>query len=126
MYICPYLNQFLFRVTNPTYLITINKRERKLILYRDNKPYKTYRVAIGKGKTPTPTGTFKIINKQVNPGGPYGARWLGLNVEGVGIHGTNNPLSIGGPVSHGCIRMFNRDVIELFKLVPVGTTVKIF
>jgi lipoprotein-anchoring transpeptidase ErfK/SrfK len=50
---------------------------------------------------------------------------MGLNSPGVGIHGTNNPSSIGGPVSHGCIRMFNKDVIELSKLVPVGTQVTI-
>ena len=82
-------------------------------------------MAVGKGSTPTPKGTFRIINKQLNPGGPYGARWMGLNSPGVGIHGTNNPSSIGGPVSHGCIRMFNRDVIELSRLVPIGTRVTI-
>ncbi|MGE5662223.1 MAG: L,D-transpeptidase [Ignavibacteriales bacterium] len=79
----------------------------------------------GSPTTPTPKGTFRIINKQVNPGGPYGARWMGLSYKGVGIHGTNRPGSIGGPVSHGCIRMYNRDVIQLFNTVPVGTLVRI-
>lgn len=77
--------------------------------------------------TETPKGSYKIINKAVNPGGVYGAKWLGLNIPGggYGIHGTNNPSSIGKNVSRGCIRMYNRDVIALFNLVPVGTPVKI-
>ena len=123
MFICP----FLYRngYYRATYSILINRGARTLTLYKDNKVYKVYPVAVGKGSTPTPRGTFRIINKQVNPGGPYGARWLGLSARGIGIHGTNMPGSIGGPVSHGCIRMYNRDVIELSSLVPVGTVVKI-
>ncbi|KQB76707.1 hypothetical protein AK964_21985, partial [Clostridium butyricum] len=83
--------------------------------------------AVGKPSTPTPKGTFKIINRAVNPGGPFGARWLGLNIPygDYGIHGTNNPSSIGKSVSNGCIRMFNNQVIELSNLVPIGTTVTI-
>lgn len=123
MFICP----FLYRngYYRATYSILINRSGRTLTLYKDNKFYKSYPVAVGKGSTPTPQGTFRIINKQVNPGGPYGARWLGLSARGIGIHGTNMPGSIGGPVSHGCIRMYNKDVIELSSLVPVGTVVKI-
>lgn len=123
MFICP----FLYRngYYRATYSILINRSARTLTLYKDNKVYKVYPVAVGKGSTPTPQGTFRIINKQANPGGPYGARWLGLSARGIGIHGTNMPGSIGGPVSHGCIRMYNKDVIELSNLVPVGTVVKI-
>ena len=57
----------------------------------------------------------------------FGTRWLGLNVPwGIfGIHGTNKPYSIGSYASHGCIRMFNRDVEKLYPLIPVGTTVRI-
>jgi lipoprotein-anchoring transpeptidase ErfK/SrfK len=51
-------------------------------------------MSVGKGSVPTPKGTFRIINKRLNPGGLYGARWMGLNSPGVGIHGTNNPLTI--------------------------------
>jgi Uncharacterized protein conserved in bacteria len=96
-------------------------------LFRDNEFFKTYTVAVGKPSTPTPKGTFKIINKAVNPGGPFGARWMGLNAPNgdYGIHGTNNPSSIGKDVSNGCVRMYNKDVIELFKLVSIGTVVKI-
>ena len=54
-------------------------------------------------------------------------RWLGLSIPSgnYGIHGTNNPSSIGKAVSNGCIRMYNRDVTELSKTVPLGTPVKI-
>lgn len=63
----------------------------------------------------------------MNPGGPFGTRWLGLSAPygDYGIHGTNNPSSIGKSVSNGCIRMFNNDVIELSNLVPIGTSVTI-
>lgn len=109
------------------YSITINTQAHTLTLFRDNKVYKTYRVAVGKPSTPTPKGTFKIVNRAINPGGPFGARWLGLNAPNgdYGIHGTNNPSSIGKNVSNGCIRMYNNQVIELSNLVQIGTIVKI-
>lgn len=113
------------RYVRASYSITINKENHTLTLYQDGKVYKVYPVAVGKPSSPTPTGTFRVINKAVNPGGPYGARWMGLSSPGIGIHGTNNPFSIGNSVSHGCIRMQNKDVIELFQLIPIGTTVKI-
>jgi lipoprotein-anchoring transpeptidase ErfK/SrfK len=83
--------------------------------------------SVGKPSTPTPKGTFKIVERAINPGGPFGARWLGLSAPGgdYGIHGTNNPSSIGKAVSNGCVRMYNKDVIELAKIVPIGTVVKI-
>ncbi|MCW6061742.1 L,D-transpeptidase [Clostridium sporogenes] len=109
------------------YRIVINTKAHTLTLFRNNNVYKTYKVAVGKPSTPTPKGTFKIINRAVNPGGPFGARWLGLNIPygDYGIHGTNNPSSIGKSVSNGCIRMFNNQVIELSNLVPISTTVTI-
>ncbi|ENJ9655493.1 L,D-transpeptidase [Clostridium botulinum] len=109
------------------YRIVINTKAHTLTLFRDNNVYKTYKVAVGKPSTPTPKGTSKIINRAINPGGPFGARWLGLNIPygDYGIHGTNNPSSIGKSVSNGCIRMFNNQVIELSNLVPIGTTVTI-
>ncbi|AVQ44785.1 L,D-transpeptidase [Clostridium botulinum] len=109
------------------YRIVINTKAHTLTLFRDNNVYRTYKVAVGKPSTPTPKGTFKIINRAINPGGPFGARWLGLNIPygDYGIHGTNNPSSIGKSVSNGCIRMFNNQVIELSNLVPIGTTVTI-
>lgn len=124
MYYYPDSYPAIYRVV---YSITINTQAHSLTLYRDNKVFKTYRVAVGKPSTPTPKGTFKIVNRAINPGGPFGSRWLGLNAPNgdYGIHGTNNPSSIGKSVSNGCIRMYNNQVIELSNLVPIGTTVKI-
>jgi lipoprotein-anchoring transpeptidase ErfK/SrfK len=111
---------------NP-YSITINTANHILTLYQNNKLIKQYPVAVGKASTPTPKGSYKIINKELHPGGAFGVRWLGLNIPkgGYGIHGTNNPGSIGKSISHGCIRMYNNDVIELSNLVPIGTPVTI-
>ncbi|KKB42026.1 Protein erfK/srfK precursor [Bacillus thermotolerans] len=73
----------------------------------------------------TPVGDFVIINKAPNPGGPYGTMWMSLSKQHYGIHGTNDPSSIGKFVSRGCIRMHNRDVEELARTVPIGTAVHI-
>ncbi len=117
----------MIAVNAPTYSITINITSHTLTLYKNGKVFKVYPVAVGKPSTPTPKGTFKIINRQLHPGGAFGIRWLGLNIPGggYGIHGTNNPSSIGKSISNGCIRMYNNDVLELSNLVSIGTTVKI-
>lgn len=106
--------------------IIVSIAAKTLSLYRDGRLVKSYPVATGKPTTPTPRGTFTIINKQVNPGGPFGTRWMGLSQPHYGIHGTNNPASIGTAASNGCIRMYNEDVNELFNLVSVGTPVTIY
>lgn len=107
------------------YAITVNLSARRLTLFRDGSPIRSYPVGIGKMLTPTPTGRFYIVSKKTNPGGPFGAMWMGLSIPHYGIHGTNNPASIGKIVSHGCIRMYNQDVLALARLVPVGTVVTI-
>lgn len=106
--------------------IIVNLHRRKLYFDSDQKK-KEYPVAIGKPSTPTPPGNWFITQKVVNPGGPFGARWMRLSIPwgGYGIHGTNNPKSIGKAVSHGCIRMYNKDVIEIYPLTPIGTPVTI-
>jgi lipoprotein-anchoring transpeptidase ErfK/SrfK len=57
------------------------------------------------------------------PNNPMGAAVLGLNRGNYAIHGTNDPSSIGGFVSHGCIRMHNADILDLYSRVPVGSEV---
>lgn len=114
----------LFRVQT-SYEILINTSKFLLSLFKDGKLIKNYPIAIGKPSTPTPKGTFTIINKAHNPGGPFGAKWLGLSIKGYGIHGTNDPSSIGKAVSNGCIRTYNDNIIELYNTVPIGTTVRI-
>lgn len=109
------------------YNITVDLEKKELTLKEGEQIIKVYPVAVGKPSTPTPTGNWRIIQKTQNPGGPFGARWMRINVPwgGYGIHGTNQPESIGQAVSHGCVRMNNEDVIELYDIVPLGTEVKI-
>jgi lipoprotein-anchoring transpeptidase ErfK/SrfK len=103
--------------------IDVSTSQHQLKLFDGNRLIKAYPIAVGKILTPTPSGTYTIINKQRNPGGPFGVLWMGLSKPHYGIHGTNNPASIGKNVSHGCIRMFNHDVLELSSRVPIGTRV---
>ncbi|KIL37259.1 hypothetical protein SD71_00650 [Cohnella kolymensis] len=109
----------------PKYGIIVDLSERKLHLLDGANVVNTYPVAIGKMLTRTPTGHYTIMNKQPNPGGPFGAYWMGLSKPHYGIHGTNNPSSIGRAVSHGCIRMYNEDVVQLANTVPIHTPVTI-
>jgi hypothetical protein len=108
-------------------LIVVDIHKLKLFLYHNGHPIRTYPVAIGDLETPSPIGEWKIIHKGGNWGNGFGERWIGLNVPwGIyGIHGTNKPWSIGTRTSHGCIRMFNQHVLELYGLVKLGTPVKI-
>lgn len=114
-----------FYYKKPTYTILVNTDENSLTLLNDDEYYKSYPIAVGKNSTPTPKGIFNIIRKVKNPGGPFGSRWMELSIRHYGIHGTNDPSSIGKDVSHGCIRMLNENVNELYDLVPLGTEVEI-
>jgi L,D-transpeptidase ErfK/SrfK len=105
------------------YSIQISVIKRRLTLYNNGRLVKIFPIAVGKMVTITPTGDFVIVNRQYNPGGPFGVLWLSLSKQGYGIHGTNDPSSIGKAVSHGCIRMYNRDVLQLADMVPNGTRV---
>ncbi len=112
-------------LTLPRANILIKTYSRQLTLFNGNAPARQYPVGIGKSSTPTPLGDYAIALKLMNPGGVLGTRWLGLNYDSYGIHGTNQPWLIGNMVSHGCIRMHNSSVEELFTLVRVGTPVYI-
>jgi len=98
---------------------------------------KEYPVCIGKQSTPTPQGEYRVVYKTVNPywinkdvvvppgpQNPLGARWMGIT-KNIGIHGNNKPESIGSCASAGCIRMYNRDVEEIYTLVSVNTPVAV-
>jgi hypothetical protein len=108
-------------------MVIIDVKRLKLTLYKNGQPIRTYPVAIGDSETPSPIGEWKVIHKGGNWGSGFGERWIGLNVPwGIyGIHGTNKPWSIGTRASHGCIRMFNRHVLELYDLVKLGAPVRI-
>ena len=128
-------------------VITIDRANFKLRLFKRLKFSKSYGVAVGAAGYDTPGGMYSISNKAVNPawsapdkpwaglyrgkvvpGGssenPLKARWLG-SADGVGIRGTGDPGSIGSRASHGCIRMRVPEVIQLYDRVPVGTPVLI-
>ena len=118
--------------------LVISIPDRKIALVEDGRVVKVFPVAVGKANTPSPRGTFHIASrvqhptwyqprKVVGPGpaNPLGTRWMGLGYKGYGIHGTNMPLSIGKAASHGCIRMRNRDVEDLFNRVEVGDEVEL-
>jgi hypothetical protein len=108
-------------------LVDIDKKYLYVLDIKRNKVIKRYIVATGKSSTPTPTGTYKIIEK-ARWGGGFGSRWMRINVPWgqYGIHGTNRPNSIGYNASHGCVRMRNKDVEELYNMVKYGTTVTLF
>ena len=99
----------------------------RILTFVLNNSITVYPVAIGKPSTPTPPGNWKVVFKSVDPGGPFGVRWMRLSVPwgSFGIHGTNNPNSIGKAVSHGCIRLYNEDVIVVYSQTPIGTPVNI-
>lgn len=118
--------------------IVVSLADCKLALVENGKVVKIYRVAVGKPSTPSLTGEYTIANRVENPtyyhqgkvvppgpGNPVGDRWMGLNVHGYGIHGTNAPGSIGKAASHGCIRMGKADIEDLFSRVRVGDTVEL-
>lgn len=107
--------------------LVVDTVRRQLYHYLGDNLVTTYPVAVGKPSTPTPTGEYQVVYKMVNPGGVLGTRWMGLNIPNgnYGIHGTNNPDSIGRAVSNGCIRMHNDHVEELFPRVNLGTPVRI-
>lgn len=109
---------------NP-FSIQVSISGRTLTLYKNGAVVKTYPIAVGRMLNATPTGDFVIINKAPNPGGPYGTMWMSLSRKHYGIHGTNDPSSIGQAVSRGCIRMYNADVEELASTIPIGTPVSI-
>ncbi|MBA2873372.1 L,D-transpeptidase [Thermaerobacillus caldiproteolyticus] len=122
--------------------IIINKGINKLAFIQNGKIEAVYPVATGVTSTLTPEGLFTVKVKAKNPyyrkksipGGatnnPLGTRWIGLDAyrtdgRTYGIHGTNNPQSIGKYVTQGCVRMYNRDVETLFEKVPINTKVLI-
>jgi L,D-transpeptidase catalytic domain len=116
----------------------ISLADRKLAVIEDGNVIARFSVAVGAATNPSPTGKFQIVNRVSNPtyyhpgtvipGGkdnPVGTRWIGLNQKGYGIHGTNAPKSVGHAASHGCIRLRNRDVEQLFTMLRVGDAVEI-
>jgi lipoprotein-anchoring transpeptidase ErfK/SrfK len=125
-------------------IVVIRRDVNRLTLYDGARLVRTFKVATGQAAYPTPLGQFQIVVKWTNPtwypptydswakglkpvppgpNNPLGTRWMGLSSPGVGIHGTDDPASIGYSVSHGCIRMQVPDAEWLFDHVTIGTKV---
>lgn len=122
----------------PARRIVVSIPDRKLALLEDGHIVKLYSVAVGAPESPSPSGEFEIVQRLKNPtyfrpgvvigpgsSNPLGTRWMGLNVKGFGIHGTNRPGSVGKNASHGCVRLRNRDMEDLFARVRVGDRVSL-
>ena len=127
-------------------MIIVDRGAFTLHLYKELKPEKDYRVAVGMAGLETPQGLYSIQDKQTNPywhvpdsdwagdlagrvippgpQNPIKARWMGI-YNGAGIHGTDAIGSLGTAASHGCIRMAIPDVEDLYDRVDVGTPVYI-
>lgn len=127
-------------------VVTVDRNHFRLRLFKFLHEVVSYPIAVGMAGLETPTGIYHVQEREVDPswhvpndawagslagqtippgpGDPLVARWLGLG-GGVGIHGTNEPFSIGSRASHGCIRMLVPDVIKLYPRVPLGTAVYI-
>ncbi|MBE9030905.1 L,D-transpeptidase [filamentous cyanobacterium LEGE 11480] len=123
--------------------LVLKRSKRRVYVYKDDKVVSSYPVAVGKRGWETPLGQFKVLNMEKNPtfksfksgviippgpDNPLGVRWIGIWTDGktqLGFHGTDQPHLIGRAVSHGCIRMHNRDVVRLYAQVKPGTAVKV-
>lgn len=122
--------------------LIVNKRTNELAFINENRVQTVVSVGTGKTQELTPEGLFTITVKAKKPyyrrtdipGGdpknPLGARWIGFDAEGTdgrtyGIHGTNQPNSIGKYVSQGCIRSQNEVITSLYPLIPLGTKILI-
>ena len=125
-------------------VVLVRSGENKLYLYKSGVVTATFGVATGQPAFPTPTGTWRVLYKMVNPtwnnphstwstkmpekigpgpDNPLGTHAMALNAPGILIHETSDAGSIGYNASHGCIRMHPADEQALFPLVPSGTTV---
>ncbi|MDP3042407.1 MAG: L,D-transpeptidase family protein [Candidatus Omnitrophota bacterium] len=126
------------KIWNAPFNILVDKSQNILLLKNGEEIFKSYIVSTGKDNC-TPVGTFKIINKLVNPTwfkagavvppestqNVLGTRWMGFDLAGYGIHGTIEPKDLGKQVTQGCVRLSNADVEEVYSIVPVGTEVTI-
>jgi len=131
--------------------IFIDTKERFLLIYDDKQLVAEFPITPGSSTLPAPVGLWKILgiatlpvfrhdegvlnhgvkstefyNLPPGPNNPVGVLWIGLNKPHVGVHGTNNPETIGRAASHGCIRTANWDAARVKDLVTVGTPVSIF
>ena len=120
------------------YRLEVDRSAFRLTLWKGCDRSATYPVAVGKPGTPTPTGTYYLASllKPPDPNTVYGPYAYGLSAYSnvitrwrwggvVGLHGTDDPSSIGHAVSHGCVRLRNADISSLVRILPLGTPITI-
>ncbi|MDD5069154.1 MAG: L,D-transpeptidase family protein [Candidatus Omnitrophica bacterium] len=126
------------KVNTCKFFVVVDKSQNRLYLQRGNEVIKTYIVSTGKDNS-SPVGDFTVVNKLQNPTwfktgavippnseeNILGTRWIGIEAKGYGIHGTNDPANLGKQVTLGCVRMENKEVEELYDIIPVGSEVTI-
>ncbi|MEL6223374.1 MAG: L,D-transpeptidase [Cyanobacteria bacterium J06627_8] len=121
--------------------LVIRLSQRRVFVYRGSSIETSYPIAIGRQGWETPTGRYEVLNMVENPewqnpftgdviaagpSNPLGERWIGFWTDGsnfIGFHGTPNEASVGTAASHGCVRMYNHHIRQLFETVALGTTV---
>ncbi|MBD2012719.1 L,D-transpeptidase family protein [Microcoleus sp. FACHB-53] len=129
-------------LSKDTHLV-IKLGDRRVYVYKNKKLKVSYPIGIGKAGWETPTGNYKVMDMQPHPiweepwtgkvilegpNNPLGVRWIGFWTDGrnsIGFHGTPAEKLVGQAVSHGCIRMRNRDVVALYEQVKMGTPVTV-
>ena len=131
-------------VTSAGPVVIIDRGNFRLTWWKAGKRV-TFPIAVGSTDHPTPTGNYRVIEKQKNPtwfppdspwaaglgpvppgvSNPLGTRWIGTSAPAIGMHGTPQSGSIGSRASHGCIRMYIHDAERLYELVDIGTPVYI-
>lgn len=121
------------------YRLDVHIDAHRLDLFGYGRLLRTFPVGVGKTATPTPGGTFYLVEllRPPSPYGPYGPYAYGLSGHSttlqsfsgsdavIGLHGTDTPSSVGHDVSHGCLRLLNADITYLAGLLPLGTPVRI-
>lgn len=123
------------RIPKADFSVLVDKSQNTLTLKNGEEVVKVYTCSTGRDGI-TPVGAFRVVNRLVDPvwkgivapgdpENPLGTRWLGFDLPQYGIHGTNEPETLGQAVTDGCIRLANNDVEELFTLLPEGTSVTV-
>lgn len=125
-------------LSKTSYRIVVDREAFQLALWKGSEIVLRLPIGLGTGDTPTPVGDFFLISllRPPDPEGPYGPFAYGLSGYSevltdwpgggvVGLHGTNDPTSVGRMSSHGCIRLHNEDIAKLVPLLSLGTPIEI-
>jgi lipoprotein-anchoring transpeptidase ErfK/SrfK len=126
-------------LASTTYRIDVNLSAHTVTVWNGMRMIQRERAGVGRSIVPTPAGTYYLVEllKQPNPNGVYGPYAFGLSAYSnvlysfgggpgqIGLHGTNQPWSLGTNASHGCIRISNAGITKLARILPLGTPVRI-